>query len=77
MEAEYIALTEATKELLWIKHLPTELGCGDRNPTGLFTDNQSPQKLKYVFVYFTGNRNIKTDNAKVTIDGTTIAPLRV
>jgi hypothetical protein len=41
MEAEYMALTEATKELLWIWRFLTELGYGNDNPADLFTDNQS------------------------------------
>ena len=44
MESEYMALTEATKELKWIKTLLAELGYlnGKSNdePTDLFSDNQ-------------------------------------
>src|SRR5438477_10941094 len=45
MEAEYMALTEATKELLWIRGFLTELGYGNDNPTNLFTDNKSALAL--------------------------------
>ena len=45
MEAEYMALTEATKELLWMRRLLTELGYGSDNPADLFTDNQSALAL--------------------------------
>lgn len=47
MESEYMALTEATKELKWIRTLLAELGHsngnsnGDEPPTDLFSDNQS------------------------------------
>ena len=38
MEAEYMALTEATKELLWMRGFLTELGYGNDHHTDLFTD---------------------------------------
>jgi hypothetical protein len=47
MESEYMALTEATKELKWIRTLLAELGYANNNnsedepPTDLFSDNQS------------------------------------
>jgi len=46
MEAEYMALTEATKELKWIRTLLAELGytngkSEDQTPTDLYSDNQS------------------------------------
>lgn len=45
MESEYMALTEATKELKWIRTLLAELGYSnnskDEPPTDLFSDNQS------------------------------------
>jgi len=45
MEAEYMALTEATKELKWVRTLLAELGYsngdGTDRPTDLFSDNQS------------------------------------
>ena len=45
MEAEYMALTEATKELLWIWRFLTELGYRNDDPVDLFMDNQSPLVL--------------------------------
>jgi hypothetical protein len=45
MEAEYMALTEATKELLWMRGFLMELGYGTDNPTDLFTDSQSALAL--------------------------------
>src|SRR5579859_2376507 len=42
MESEYMALTEATKELKWIRTLLAELSYSNKNsPTDLFSDNQS------------------------------------
>jgi hypothetical protein len=47
MESEYMALTEATKELKWIRTILAELGYSNGNnavdepPTDLFSDNQS------------------------------------
>jgi hypothetical protein len=44
MEAEYMALTEATKELKWIRNFLAELGCNNGKPdvpTDLYSDNQS------------------------------------
>src|SRR5205814_4744190 len=46
MEAEYMALTEATKELIWIRNLLMELGyinnkTDTKSPTDLYSDNQS------------------------------------
>src|SRR5271170_2523603 len=46
MESEYMALTEATKELKWIRTLLAELGySNDSSPTTLFSDNQSTISL--------------------------------
>jgi hypothetical protein len=44
MEAEYMALTEATKELKWVRQLLLELGYTRKDsdaPTQLYSDNQS------------------------------------
>jgi hypothetical protein len=45
MEAEYMALTEATKELLWMRRFLTELGYKNDDPADLYTDNQSALAL--------------------------------
>src|SRR5579862_7287268 len=46
IEAEYMALMEATKELIWMRGFLKELGYGsDNDPTDLFTDNQSALAL--------------------------------
>ena len=42
MESEYMALTEATKELKWVRTLLAELGHSNgKSPTDLFSDSQS------------------------------------
>jgi hypothetical protein len=47
IESEYMALTEATKELKWVRTLLAELGYsnGSTEPTDLFTDSQSALAL--------------------------------
>ena len=45
IEAEYMALTKATEELLWIRRFLTELGYGNDSPIDLVTDNQSALAL--------------------------------
>ena len=41
MEAEYIALSHAAKEAIWLRRLLTELGVISDSPTLVLTDNQS------------------------------------
>lgn len=40
-EAEYVALSGAAQECLWLKQLEVELGCPTEGPTLTFEDNQS------------------------------------
>ena len=40
-EAEYVALSEAALECLWLRPLEVELGCLPEGPTLMFEDNQS------------------------------------
>ena len=40
-EAEYIALSSAAQETVWIRRLVTELGMEPEGPTTLMEDNQS------------------------------------
>jgi hypothetical protein len=40
-EAEYLAVTNAAKEAIWLRNLLTELGYRQHQPTPLFEDNQS------------------------------------
>lgn len=44
-EAEYVALSSAVCELVWIKQLTKEINCEMRNPTRILCDNQSAIKL--------------------------------
>ncbi|XP_065073043.1 uncharacterized protein LOC135697357 [Ochlerotatus camptorhynchus] len=41
MEAEYVALSEATQEVVWLRRLLTELNENQRRPTVIFEDNKS------------------------------------
>ena len=40
-EAEYVALSGAAQECLWLRQLEAELGCPPEGPTLIFEDNQS------------------------------------
>ena len=40
-EAEYIALYEATLEIIWLRYLLADLGCPQLGPTTAFEDNES------------------------------------
>ena len=44
-EAEYLAASTATKEIIWHRRLLTSLGKAPTSPTPLFTDNQSALRL--------------------------------
>ncbi|GLB38104.1 putative reverse transcriptase (RNA-dependent DNA polymerase) [Lyophyllum shimeji] len=44
MEAEYMALCHATREIIWLRSLVNELGLLANQPTDLITDNQSAIK---------------------------------
>jgi hypothetical protein len=44
-EAEYIALTEASKEVEWVRSFLKELKYGTETPTTLSTDNQGAKAL--------------------------------
>ncbi len=41
MEAEFVALTEATQEVVWLRKVLAEMGEIQTNPTCMFEDNQS------------------------------------
>ncbi|GLB42029.1 putative mitochondrial protein [Lyophyllum shimeji] len=45
MEAEYMALCHATREIIWLRSLVNELGLLGNQPTDLITDNQSAIKF--------------------------------
>lgn len=45
MEAEYMAVSNATRESLWIRELLTEIGLPPRGPTTIHVDNQAAIKF--------------------------------
>jgi len=44
-EAEYMALSETTKEVIWLRQLLSDLGYQQQSPTTLYVDNQSTISL--------------------------------
>lgn len=44
-ESEYVALASATKEVLWLQSLLSDLECKITSPTTLYVDNQSAIKI--------------------------------
>lgn len=44
-EAEYVALSEASKEAIWLRRLLSDMGKTQENPTILWGDNQGANKL--------------------------------
>ena len=44
-EAEFVALTEVAKDILWIRQLLTEMRFRVSTPTVIFIDNQAAQAL--------------------------------
>lgn len=56
-EAEYIAITEACKEAIFIGNLLNEL-CSYKNVITLYNDNQSSQKLAYNPVFHNRTKHI-------------------
>ncbi|KAL7288350.1 hypothetical protein TKK_0017683 [Trichogramma kaykai] len=44
-EAEFIAASEATKEIVWLRKLLADIGCTCNDPTVLYMDNQSAIRL--------------------------------
>ncbi|XP_055589903.1 uncharacterized protein LOC129742083 [Uranotaenia lowii] len=41
MESEYVSLSEAAQETVWLRRLLTDLGLSQKQPTTLYEDNQS------------------------------------
>lgn len=41
MESEYVALSEATQELVWLRRLMQDMGEREEGPTKVMEDNQS------------------------------------
>ena len=44
-EAEYVALSQATQEAVWLRHLLADLGYSMNSPTTVFEDNQGATEL--------------------------------
>ena len=44
-EAEYVTLSQATQEAVWLGHLLADLGCSMNSTTTLFGDNQGVIEL--------------------------------
>jgi hypothetical protein len=58
MESEYVAITHAAKEGLWIQSLLSQLFPGKLNPTTLFLDNQSAITLTKDHQYHAHTKHI-------------------
>ena len=39
-EAEYVALSQATQEAIWMRQLLSDIGCKSQQPTTMYEDNQ-------------------------------------
>lgn len=44
-DAEYVAVHDAGKEIVWIRRLLKEIGCNQNEPTTLFCDSAAAEKL--------------------------------
>jgi len=58
MEAEYMALTKATCEAIWLQKLSSELGIPTNSPTTIFIDNQSAMRLTENPVFHAHSKHI-------------------
>ena len=58
MEAEYMALTEGTKQLIWLWHFIWELGIDQSQPTSLCSDNLGAIMLSQDATYHMCTRHI-------------------
>ncbi|CAM9922171.1 unnamed protein product [Heterosigma akashiwo] len=41
VEAEYLALRSAVKDIMWLRHLLVDLGCPQTDPTPMVEDNSA------------------------------------
>lgn len=57
-EAEYMSMSSAAQEALWLQQLHTELDQQQRNPLVIFSDNQSAIKLSNNDCYLPRSRHI-------------------
>ena len=57
-EAEYMALTEGTKQLIWLRRLIQELGIDQTQPTSLRSDNLGAITLSHDATYHARTKHI-------------------
>lgn len=57
-EAEYMSMSSAAQEALWLQQLHTELGQQKNNPLIIFCDNQSAIKLSNNYCYLPRSKHI-------------------
>lgn len=57
-EAEYMAMSSAVQEAIWLKQLADELGCRTKRAVKLFCDNQSAIKLTESDIYRQRSKHI-------------------
>ncbi len=77
-EAEYMALTEGTKEAIWLRRLLQEIQVlQDTTPTMIFGDNQGSLKLAHNLVFHSRTKHVdvrhhfireKVESGQVTLD---------
>jgi len=60
-EVEYCAMTSATCELVWLKHLLTDLGCPCSITMTLYCDNQAAMHIASNPVFHERNKHIEVD----------------
>ena len=58
MEAEYMALTEGTKQLIWLWHFIQELGIDQSQPMSLCSDNLGAIMLSQDVTYHARTKHI-------------------
>ena len=58
IEAEYIAISKAAKEMIWLKNFLKELG-KEQNSSALFSDRQSAIHLAKNLVFHTRTKHIQ------------------
>ena len=57
-EAEYIALTEGTKQLIWLRRFLTDLGFDQSQPTSIRSDNLGAITLSHDMSYHARTKHI-------------------
>ena len=58
MEAEYIALSHATKEAIWLRSLLIDLGLSPAGATTIYCDNQAAIALSHDFQFHAKSKHI-------------------